>query len=114
MGTPTFPNDLRQSATSVQQPIPPSQVSQQQPRISGHLSQQHPTSGHVSEEAIPAIAESNWSVQAITCLETRTKEFPLYVQLGPAAGHRGNQGMYRGNQGMHIKEETIHKLLLAF
>ena len=76
----------------------------QQQHVPGHMSQQQPTSGHMAEtksaeEKIPEIAESNWSVQPITCLETRTKEFPLYVQLGPAAGHRGNQGKQgKGNE----------------
>jgi hypothetical protein len=127
-GTPTFPNDLRQSATSLQQPIPgqpslqqqiqqqqeqqePQQQQQlmqmqqqkQQQRMSGSMLQQQPTSGHTGETGtskvtIPEIAESNWSVQPITCLETRTKEFPLYLQLGPAAGHRGNQG--KQNKGL--------------
>ena len=38
------------------------------------------------------VSESDWTVPPISCQQTGSEVFPIYVQLGPAAGHRGNQG----------------------
>ena len=38
--------------------------------------------------------DSEWAVPPITCQEAGTQRKPLYVQLGPAAFHRGNHGTY--------------------
>jgi hypothetical protein len=77
IGSQNFENGIRRSSF----PIPPSR--------------QELTPVTVPEEVPDEnVPESNWSVPPIRCDETRSKEFPLYVQLGPAAGHRGNQGSF--------------------
>ena len=77
VGSPNFENGIRRSSF----PIPPSR---QETSVSGF--------DEVSDETVSEVSESNWSVPPIRCDETGSTDFPLYIQLGPAAGHRGNQG----------------------
>jgi hypothetical protein len=45
-------------------------------------------------DAPDPVPEPAWSVPPISCHESGNPDFPLYIQLGPAAGHRGNQGRF--------------------
>ena len=38
------------------------------------------------------LSSSLWDVPSVSCSNSKTKKKPIYVQLGPSAVHRGNQG----------------------
>ena len=61
-----------------------------QPRTYNNNKRLNPNNkrNHAQDKA----SSSPWDVPSISCTDSRTKKKPLYIQLGPSAMHRGNQG----------------------
>ena len=45
------------------------------------------------------LRQDHWDVPAISCHDSGTQRKPLYIQLGPAAFHRGNHGIGPEGEG---------------
>ena len=45
------------------------------------------------------LQNTDWVVPPINCDEAKTQQKPLYIQLGPAAFHRGNRGLGSDGEG---------------